>query len=381
MSPIGLWLPSQHTIIMSGLLITAVLVLSALVARRDAWMPRVREHRTLVARMATAGVIVAVVFIAIAHHDDLEDLVRRVEAGDPTWISLAIALEVGSFVGYVALTRLVHRPCAPQLGWTASIELTLAGVVATRLFAAGGAGGIAFTGWVLHRAGMDPRTAAQRLSAFLILLYSVYMAALLFGGLLVVVGVLGDVPTLLGAISFVIGLAATVAAVLILRIPGDVEGRAAAFADRHDNLAGRVARRLSTVPEVAGTAMRLALAIVRERPLALLWPAVWWGFDIATLWACFHAFGEPPAPGTLVLCYFLGQLGNLLPLPGGFGGKEGGMVGALAASGTDAGLALVAVIALQLISTYLPALPGLFSYVDLRRRMKAWGPAAEPATA
>ena len=381
MSPFGLWLPSQHTIILSGLFITAVLVLSALVARRDAWMPRVREHRTLIARMATVGVIVAVAFIAVAHHDDLEDLVRRVEAGDPAWISLAIALEVGSFVGYVALTRLVHRPCAPQLGWTASIELTLAGVVATRLFAAGGAGGIAFTGWVLHRAGMDPRTAARRLSAFLILLYSAYMAALLLGGLLVLVGALGDVPTLLGAISFAIGLIVTVAALLIVRIPGDVEGRAAAFAERHDSLAGRLAQRLSTVPEVAGTAMRLALAIVRERPSALVWPAVWWGFDIATLWACFHAFGEPPATGTLVLCYFLGQLGNLLPLPGGFGGKEGGMVGALAASGTDAGLALVAVIALQLISTYLPALPGLFSYVDLRRRMKAWGPAPEPATA
>ena len=381
MSPFGLWLPSQHTIILSGLFITAVLVLSALVARRDAWMPRVREHRTLIARMATVGVIVAVAFIAVAHHDDLEDLVRRVEAGDPAWISLAIALEVGSFVGYVALTRLVHRPCAPQLGWTASIELTLAGVVATRLFAAGGAGGIAFTGWVLHRAGMDPRTAARRLSAFLILLYSLYMAALLLGGLLVVVGALGDVPRLVGAVAFAVGLAATLAAVFLLRIPGDVERRAAAFAERHDNVAGRLARRLSTVPEVAGTAMRLALAIVRERPSALLWSACWWGFDVATLWACFHAFGEPPATGALVLGYFLGQLGNLLPLPGGFGGKEGGMIGVFAASGTDAGLAFVAVIALQLISTYLPALPGLFSYVDLRRRMKAWGPAPAPATA
>jgi uncharacterized membrane protein YbhN (UPF0104 family) len=54
------------------------------------------------------------------------------------------------------------------------------------------------------------------------------------------------------------------------------------------------------------------------------------------------------------------------------------MVGAFAASGVDAGFALVAY---QLISTYLPALPGLLGYVDLRRRMKTWEAAPEPVTA
>ena len=104
----------------------------------------------------------------------------------------------------------------------------------------------------------------------------------------------------------------------------------------------------------------------------MLWSLVWWAFDVATLWATFHAFGDPPATGTLVLCYFLGQMGNLLPLPGGVGGTEGGMVGAFAACGVDAGLALLAVVSYQLISTYLPALPGLGSYLDLRRRMRSW---------
>ena len=123
---------------------------------------------------------------------------------------------------------------------------------------------------------------------------------------------------------------------------------------------------------MAGSAGRLALAVVRERPTVLIWPAVWWMFDIATLWAAFEAFGQAPDPGTLILCYFLGQLGNLLPLPGGVGGTEGGMVGAFAASGVDAGLALLAVVAYQLISTYLPALPGLAGYLGLRRRMRRW---------
>ena len=39
--------------------------------------------------------------------------------------------------------------------------------------------------------------------------------------------------------------------------------------------------------------------------------------DIAVLWACFHAFGHAPPQAVIVMCYFLGMLGNALPLPGG----------------------------------------------------------------
>ena len=374
-------MPSEHTIVVAGVVIAAVLVASALVVERDAWMRQLREHRTLVGRMAVVGLVVIVACVAAAHLDDLEALVERVESGDPAWLALAVGLEAISFAGYVVLTERVYRPRAPRLGWTASLELTLAGVVATRIFSAGGAGGIAFTGWVLHRAGMDTRSAARRLAAFMMLLYSVYVAALVLGGLLVVLGALGDVPTVLGAVAFAVGLAAIVAAVLMARIPGDLERRADAVAARHAGALGRLARRLSTVPQVAGNAARLAVAIAREQPAIMVWPVVWWAFDVATLWACFEAFGAAPATGTIVLCYFLGAMGNLLPIPGGVGGTEGGMVGAFAASGVDAGFALVAVVAYQLISTYLPALPGLLGYVDLRRRMKTWEAAPEPVTA
>jgi hypothetical protein len=214
----------------------------------------------------------------------------------------------------------------------------------------------------------------------MILLYSLYVAALVLGGLAVVSGALPDVPRVLGVVALAVGAAVTVAAIALVRIPGDLERRAAALATRKGTV-GRLAARLAPVPQVAGNGARLALAIVRERPSVLLSSAVWWAFDVAVLWATFHAFGSPPAVGTLVLCYFLGQMGNLLPLPGGVGGTEGGMLGAFAASGVDAGLALLAVVSYQAISTYLPGLPGLASYVDLRRRMKAWGPEDAPSAA
>ena len=364
-------IPSEHTIVLAGCATAAILLASVLVARRDLWVAQLKAHRTLVRRAVIGALVVVVVALGIAHLDDLEHLVERVEQGDPAWLALAVGLEIVSFAGYVVLTGVVYRPRAPKLDWLACTELTLAGVVATRVLSAGGAGGIAYTGWVLHRAGMETRAAARELTAFMILLYSFYIGALLVGGLLAVTGVAGRIPPLLGLIAFVVGAVVTGAGYALIRIPGDIERRADALARRSGRI-GRLAARLAPVPQVAGSAGRLALAVVRERPTVVIWPAVWWMFDIATLWAAFEAFGHAPDPGTLILCYFLGQLGNLLPLPGGVGGTEGGMVGAFAASGVDAGLALLAVVAYQMISTYLPALPGLAGYLGLRRRMRRW---------
>jgi len=369
-------MPSEHTIVLIALIAAGVLIASVLVVRRDAWVPVARSHKQLVRGAVIGAIVIVLVALAISHADDLEELLERVEGGDPWWLALAVALEAVSFGGYVVLTRELYRPVAPLLNWTASLELTLAGVVATRVFSAGGAGGIAFTAWVLHRAGIGARATARRLAAFMAILYSVYMGALLVGGLVVVTGVLPDVPAALGWVAVTVGGIVVALVLLMLKIPRDVERRVAAMA-KESGRRGRIATRLATVPGVAGNAARLSISIIHHRPSILIWPLVWWAFDVAVLWATFHAFGEAPAIGTIVLCYFLGSLGNLLPLPGGVGGTEGGMLGAFAASGVDAGLALLAVVAYQVISTYLPALPGLIAYLDLRRRMKTWGP--EPA--
>ena len=52
----------------------------------------------------------------------------------------------------------------------------MAGLAATRLFSAGGAGGILLTYWALRKAGMERRQSVCRMVAFLVVLYSVYLA-------------------------------------------------------------------------------------------------------------------------------------------------------------------------------------------------------------
>ncbi len=60
----------------------------------------------------------------------------------------------------------------------------------------------------------------------------------------------------------------------------------------------------------------------------------------------------------LIQAFFVGMLGNLLPMPGGVGGVEGGMIGAFAAFGVDGGLAVVAVLVYRAFTFWLPLVPG-----------------------
>jgi uncharacterized protein (TIRG00374 family) len=111
---------------------------------------------------------------------------------------------------------------------------------------------------------------------------------------------------------------------------------------------------------------------VRAREPGLLGALAWWGFDIGVLWAMFHAFGSAPPFTVIWMAYFIGTLGNLLPLPGGLGGVEGGMIGAFAAFGVDFNLAVLAVISYRAISFWLPTLPGTIAYFQLRRKVAQW---------
>jgi uncharacterized protein (TIRG00374 family) len=105
---------------------------------------------------------------------------------------------------------------------------------------------------------------------------------------------------------------------------------------------------------------------------------LWWGFDLAVLWACFQAFGQAPPPGVVLMAYFVGTLANMLPLPGGVGGVEGGMIGVFIAFGVHPELAVAAVLAYRMYAFWLPTIPGAIAYLQLRRTVSAW---RQPAVA
>ena len=337
-------------------------------------------------RLARGRLLAAVIFIVSAVAFlyfvlpkllGLQETWNRIQNGNVWWLALAATLEVCSFLGYIALFRAVFVRGAGRIGWRESYQITMAGLAATRLFAAGGAGGIALTAWALRRSGLDARVAACRLIAFTVMLYAVFMATLVIDGLGLYLGVFPakSAPFAITVVPAVFGATVITIFLAVSLLPGDFDRLVARWTGGAGRI-GKLARRLATAPAAAASGVRTAIALVRSRNPWVLGAVAWWGFDIAVLWACFHAFGASPPKAVIVMAYFVGMFGNTLPLPGGIGGVDGGMIGAFSAFGVNVEASVVAVLAYRVFSFWIPTLPGAVAYLQLRRTVQRWQ--AEP---
>jgi uncharacterized protein (TIRG00374 family) len=162
-------------------------------------------------------------------------------------------------------------------------------------------------------------------------------------------------------------------------LPADVERRLIARIAPRSPRAARWLGRVASGPASMREGVRFALGKALHPDAAMIGVVTWWAFNVAILWACFHAFGDPPPTAVLVQAFFVGMLGNLLPIPGGIGGVDGGMIGALVAFGVGANLALLAVLSYRLFAFWLPTIPGVIAYVQLRRRVPRWRARPAPA--
>ncbi len=343
-------------------------------------MPRVRLTRgRLLASLVFIVSTVAFLYFVLPKLLGLQETWNRIQHGNPWWFGLAFALTVLSFFSYVWLFRAVFVRGTSRIGWKESYQITMAGLAATRLFAAGGAGGVVLTAWALRRAGLGPRTVACRMIAFLVLLYGVYMVTLVIDGMSLYLGVFpGSAPFAITVVPAIFGAVVIMVFLAMALVPGDLE-RLVARWTTGEHWLGRAAQRLAALPATASTGVRVALELSRARDPALLGTIAWWGLNIAILWACFHAFGSAPPQAVIVMAFFVGMLGNLLPLPGGIGGVDGGMIGAFTAFGVHVELAVVAVLSYRAFAFWLPTLPGAVAYLQLRRTVHRWQAAEAPS--
>lgn len=336
-------------------------------------MPRVAfTRRRLLASAVFVVSIVVFLYFVLPKVLGLRQTWSRIQHGDGWWLALGAGFEVLSFWGYVALFHAVFARRAERIDWRASYEITMAGLAATRLFASAGAGGIALTAWALRRAGLEPRVAACRLIAFMVLLYGVYMGTLVVCGLGLYLGVIpGAHPFAITVVPAIFGAAVIAIFLVVSLVPGDLDRLVRRWTAGHGRLS-RLAAKVAAAPATVASGVQTAIDLVRSRDPFLFGAIAWWGFDIAVLWACFHAFGASPPKGVIVMSYFVGMLGNALPLPGGIGGVDGGMIGAFSAFGVNVKVAIVAVLAYRVFAFWLPTLPGGVAYLQLRRTVHRW---------
>jgi uncharacterized protein (TIRG00374 family) len=311
----------------------------------------------------------------------LEGTLRRIGSGTWYWVAVAIGFNVAAFAAYVALFRGVlggkpgdelHR----RLDVRASYQITMAGLAATRIFSAAGAGGIALSYWALRKAGMPRRRSACRMVAFLALMYSVYLGALVVFGVLLRTGVLpGSAPV--GGTIIPAGVAGAVIAIFLLvaLIPEDVERRIGAVAGAHRRIA-RFAEGFLTGPATVAAGVRTAIAFIRHPrrgALAVTGALGFWAANIGVLWASFEAFGGDVPFAVLVQGFFVGMAANLIPSPaGGVGSVDAGMIAAFVLFDVPSSIVFPAVLTYRVIAFWLPIPPGIVAYFQLRGTVATW---------
>jgi uncharacterized membrane protein YbhN (UPF0104 family) len=333
-----------------------------------------------------AAVVLAAVFVLGGHLRGFADALVRGLDVSPIWAIAAVAFECASLAGYVLLLALVVGRATPRVGTRESAEIALAGAAATRLLPTAGAGGIALAIWVLKRAGLRSSAAIRTLLAFMVLLYSVFLSAIVVAGGLLALGLVhGGGPEALSAVPAFAAAVAIAAALMFARGRGTEVGLAgepertaleAGETDARSQADARtvggvsLAQRLRGTGQLVGHAVHDAVALLRTADRRLIGAAAYWIFDAAVLWAMLNAFGSPPQLAVVALAYFVGQAANTLPIPGSV---SGGIAGVLVAFGVPIGLALPAVLAYRAIAVWLPAPFAAAAVPRLRATVLRWG--------
>jgi len=310
-----------------------------------------------------AIVIVLVIVVAVAVITlvpGLASLRDRFAHAEWQWLALGALLKALSGMCYVAAFRAVF--CS-RMSWRLSTEIGLSELGANALVPTGGAGGLALGAWALRRAGMETEQIARRSVAFFFLTSVPNVLGVIVLGTGVWLGVFeGNAGIALTLLPAAIAAGAVIVTILGARW---VEAARLRSAERR----GARARLPRVLGALSGGVEEALTLLRRHDPWLLLGLAGYLFFDVMILWASFRAYGAAPTMAILWLGYLIGELGGLLPIPGGIGGVDLGLVGTFLLYRVPAGAATAAVLTYRAIALWVPAVLGAGAFVLLRRAL------------
>jgi uncharacterized membrane protein YbhN (UPF0104 family) len=320
-------------------------------------LPREFGTRRLLRHAAVVVAVLGVVALVVVLAPGLGEVRDKLEGAKPGWIALAVGFEALSCLSYVLMFRPIFCRHMP---WRTSLEISWSELAVGSIVPASGAGGLALGAWILHEGGMPADRIAKRSVAFFLIKSSVNFVAVAILGAILALGVVG--PDLALWKTALPAAFAVLLIVVVAAIPRLGPGAA------REPEAGRVRRAVATARRTLVDGIAEAGFLLRSRdPMMIVGATGYWIWDNAVLWATFHAFGSSPSVWIVLMGYLIGQLGGLLPLPGGLGGIDGGLFGTLLVYGTPVATTAAAVLAYRVILFWLPLLVGAVAFVSLRR--------------
>jgi uncharacterized membrane protein YbhN (UPF0104 family) len=301
-------------------------------------------------RLLTVIVLAVCVGAVVAAVPDLRPVAREIGEIKPGLAAVAVLLEVASCVSFVVIFRLFFAPMPAPV----AREMAWSQMGSGALLPGGGVGSLAVGGWLLHLAGMPTRQILQRSSGLFFLTSAINVIVLAAGGLVLLLGIGGGPHDVLRS---GLPIAVSVAAVIVvLGLPRAIQ-----------RVAGRFPA--PTWVQDIGTGIPDAQRVLLRPHWRLIGA---WGyllFDIAVLWTMLAAVGPAPPVAALIVAYLAGYLPNVLPIPGGIGILDAGLVGALGLYGLPLTHAAAAVLVYHAIAFWIPTLGGMLGYARLRPRL------------
>jgi uncharacterized membrane protein YbhN (UPF0104 family) len=328
-------------------------------------VPRGLSRRRLRSRLLIVLGLLVVVVAVITLLPGLSGLRTRLAHASPGWLVIGALLKLLSGFGYVAVFRMTF---CRRMSWRVSTQIGLSEFGANALLPTGGAGGLALGAWALKRGGMPSEEIAKRTVAFFLLTSLPNVLGVILLGLAFATGILGGESNLL--------LTALPAAIAAAALVGTIAGgRLARRYEQRKRQSGRhlhSKRALAAVKGLAALADGVdeSLALLREGNAILIAGLLaYLLFDVLILWAGFRALGSSPPIAILALAYLIGELGGLIPIPGGLGGVDAGLLGTLVLYHVSITSAAGAVLAYRALALSVPAILGAPAFAALRRTL------------
>ena len=289
-------------------------------------MPSELEPRRLARRTLQIVAVLVLVGLVLLLAPGLGAVRELLTEAEPGWVLLAVAFEALSCGSYVLMFRPVFCRNMP---WRTSWEIGLSELAMGSILPASGAGGLALGAWILHQGGMPAERIASRSVAFFLIKSSVNFIAVAALGTVMALGLVG--PDLSPALTVVPALGALLVIAAVLVVPRLGLGTAPPAGS------GRTRKAMWEARKALVGGAGEAVQILRSGNVLVIAGSIgYWAFDNAVLWATFQAFDASPPITVILMAYLIGQLGGLLPLPGGLGGIDGGLIGTLIVYGTPA---------------------------------------------
>ena len=322
-------------------------------------LPPELAPRRLLRRLVQVVALLAVIVLLALLAPGLGEVRDRLAGAAVGWLAVAVMFEALSCGSYVLM---FHGIFCPRMSWRTSAQIAWSELAAGSLVPASGAAGLALGAWILHRGGMPADRIARRSVAFFLIKSSVNFVAVAVVGTVMAVGLVGPETSLL--LTALPAALSGVVIALVLAIPRLGPGCDAGLGESRMRRAAVAARRAV----LGGTTE--AVDILRSRDLTIVAGAIgYWAFDNAVLWATFEAVGADVPLTVVLMGYLIGQLGGLLPLPGGVGGIDGGLIGTLVVYGAPAAATVAAVLGYRVILFWLPLAGGAIAFMMLRHAL------------